>query len=165
MWISFRIMFSSAQISPKRWQKLSWTLLMRRNLIWNLFFRSFEIKWKKNSLLCFGDIGNGTLSYRRECVAQPYYTMSEWTLAQFRFLIIIIVKLRTKLKYFLAPQCSKLKTNTCIEFFPPPLPNKFSLSDQEFVEPYDLFQSSMDFNFEPIFIPPSKEITIFEIPH
>ena len=24
--------------------------------------------------------------------------------------------------------------NTCIEFFPVPLPNKFSLSDEEFVE-------------------------------
>ena len=53
--------------------------------------------------------------------------------------------------------------NTCIEFFPPPLPNKFSLSDEEFVESYDLFQSSMDFNFEPIFIPPSEEITICEL--
>ena len=37
--------------------------------------------------------------------------------------------------------------NTCIEFFPPPLPNKFSSSDEEFIESYDLFQSSMDFNF------------------
>ena len=36
--------------------------------------------------------------------------------------------------------------NTCIEFFPSPLPNKFSSSDEEFSESYDLFQSSMDFN-------------------
>ena len=53
--------------------------------------------------------------------------------------------------------------NTCVEFFPAPLSNKFSLKNEEFYEPYDLFQTSTDFNFEPIFIPPSGEITICEL--
>ena len=69
----------------------------------------------------------------------------------------------TTFENFNKPFGIKNYINTCIEFFPPPLPNKSSSSDEEFVESYDLFQSSMDFNFEPIFIPPSEEITICEL--
>ena len=69
----------------------------------------------------------------------------------------------TKFEDFNKPFGIKNYINTCIEFFPPPLPNKSSISGEEYSESYDLFQSSMDSNFEPIFIPPSEEITICEL--
>lgn len=53
--------------------------------------------------------------------------------------------------------------NTCVEFFPSPIPKKSTLMDIEFSEPYDLFQTSIDFNYEPIFILPPGEITICEL--
>jgi len=53
--------------------------------------------------------------------------------------------------------------NTCVEFFPAPLPEKSSVSDEEYSEPYDLFQSSRDHDFEPIFLPPSGDMTICDL--
>ena len=41
--------------------------------------------------------------------------------------------------------------NTCVEFFPAPLPEKSMHSDEEFIEPSELFQNSRDHDFEPIF--------------
>ena len=53
--------------------------------------------------------------------------------------------------------------NTCVEFFPAPLPEKSMHSDEEFIEPSELFQNSRDHDFEPIFIPPSSDITICDL--
>ena len=53
--------------------------------------------------------------------------------------------------------------NTCVEFFPAPLPEKSSVSDEEYSEPYELFQSSRDHGFEPIFLPPSGDMIICDL--
>ena len=53
--------------------------------------------------------------------------------------------------------------NTCVEFFPAPLPEEDMHSNEKFSEPSDLFQSSKDHDFEPIFIPPAGDITICDL--
>ena len=53
---------------------------------------------------------------------------------------------------FNKPFCIKNYLNTCVEFFPAPLPEEDpEFGDEKFVEPIDLFQGSRGFDFEPIF--------------
>tara|TARA_A100001011_G_scaffold366194_1_gene418528 strand:- start:129 stop:953 length:825 start_codon:yes stop_codon:yes gene_type:complete len=68
------------------------------------------------------------------------------------------------LEKFNKPFGIKNYINTCVEFFPAPLPEEDpEFGDEKFVEPIDLFQSSRGFDFEPIFIPPSGDITICDL--
>ena len=53
--------------------------------------------------------------------------------------------------------------NTCVEFFPAPLPEEDMHSNEKFSEPSDLFQNSKDHDFEPIFIPPTYDIIICDL--
>lgn len=53
--------------------------------------------------------------------------------------------------------------NTCVEFFPAPLPKTLPETKENLVEPYDLFQSSREFGYEPVFIPSKENIIICDL--